>query len=83
MTPDLINALFEFLGGVFILNHVRLLLKQKTVSGVSVLSTAFFLGWGFWNLFFYPHLGQMLSFAAGVFLTVTQLLYVFLLLYYK
>ena len=80
---DLINAAFEFLAGIFVLNHCRVLLKDKDVKGVSVLSEVFFIAWGFWNVIYYPHLGQDLSFKCGVFLCVTNLIKMALLLKYK
>lgn len=83
MTPDMINALFEFSGGLFILNHCRAVLKHKTVAGVSVISVIFFTLWGIWNLVYYPHLNQMLSFYAGIFITVANTLWIALMVYYK
>jgi uncharacterized membrane protein YfcA len=63
--PDLINGLFETVGGAMIvLNCVRLY-RDKCVRGVSVLPVVFFTSWGFWNPFYYSSLGQWLSFAGG------------------
>ena len=39
MTPDLINGLFEAIGGLLVLNHCRVLFVDKMVKGVSVFST--------------------------------------------
>jgi len=80
---DLINASFELFGGFFILMHCWVAYKDKAVAGVSIISVAFFSLWGFWNLFYYPHLGQMLSFYAGVFIVLANLLWVGLLLKYR
>lgn len=82
LLPDFINGIFELSGGLFILNHVRVLIRHQRVAGVSLLSNLFFLSWGFWNLFYYPHLGQWVSFAGGVFLSLTSALYNILLWYY-
>ena len=64
--PDAINGTFELMSGFFLWNNVRILLKQKSIRGVSVLTTAVFALWGFWNLFYYPHLNQWLSFVGGL-----------------
>lgn len=80
MLPDLINASFEFLGGFFILNHCRVLWKDKQVKGISVISTIFFTLWGVWNLYYYPSLGQWWSFAGGLLIVFSNFLWVFLLI---
>ncbi len=46
LTPDKVNGAFELLGGLFILNHCRVVFRDKAVAGVSVLSTIFFALWG-------------------------------------
>ena len=80
---DLINAAFECLAGFMVLNHCRVLLKDKAVAGISILSTFFFSLWGVWNLYYYPSLGQWWSFFGGLFIVVANFLWVALLLKYK
>lgn len=82
MTPDLINAAFEALAGLFILNHCRVLIRDKMVRGVSVISAGFFTAWGFWNLYFYPAVGQFWSFVGGIFVVLANAIYVAMLVYY-
>jgi len=80
MSPDLINGLFEAFAGLFVLNHCRVLLRDRAVAGVSIASVAFFTLWGVWNLWFYPNLGQLWSLVGGVFVVVANALYVGLLI---
>jgi len=82
-TPDLINGAFEALGSLFILNHCRALWKSKQAHGVSLLSTTFFSAWGFWNIFYYPHLDQMLSFYGGLAICAANLLWISLIWYIR
>lgn len=77
--PDLVNGSFELLGGLFILNHCRAVERDKAVKGVSIISVAFFTMWGVWNLWYYPHLNQWLSFAGGVVITIANFWYLWLL----
>jgi hypothetical protein len=63
--PDLVNGLFEGLGAALILMNVRQLRRDRVVRGVHWAPTVFFAAWGLWNLFYYPHLSQWLSFAGG------------------
>lgn len=83
MTADLINGLFEAFAGIFVLNHCRVLRRDRAVAGVSIGSVAFFTAWGVWNLFYYPTLGQSLSFIGGLFVVVANGLYVGMLLSYS
>ena len=83
MTADLINGLFEAFAGIFVLNHCRVLRRDRAVAGVSIASVVFFTAWGVWNLFYYPALGQSLSFIGGLFVVVANGIYVGMLLSYS
>lgn len=50
MSPDLVNACFELGGAALIWANVR----------------ALYAAWGLWNVFYYPAIGQTLSFWAGL-----------------
>lgn len=65
MWPDAVNGSFELLAGIACGLHVRALWLSKRVQGVSITSFAFFAAWGYWNMFYYPQLGQWLSFYGG------------------
>lgn len=81
--PDLTNAGFELCAGFAVLNHCRVLWRARRVEGVSATSTAFFVLWGFWNLYYYPSLGQVASFAAGILIVVANVLWLALMLRYR
>lgn len=64
--PDIVNGLFEAGGGIAIwLGNVRSILRDKQLRGASHWATWLFTAWGFYNLFYYPHLGQWASFLGG------------------
>ncbi len=65
-TPDLVNGLFESIGGLMVWLNVKQIVKDKAVKGVHWLPTMFFTSWGYWNLYYYPHLNQWLSFLGGL-----------------
>ncbi len=81
--PDFINGVFETIGGAMILMHCRRLYIDKQVKGVSTFATAVFSLWGLWNLYYYPHLDQWLSFAGGVVIVVANLLWLSLMFKYR
>jgi len=83
MSPDFVNAVFEFGGSLFVVNNIRVVLKDRMVKGVSVVSVAFFAVWGIWNLFYYPYLQQWWSFYGGVAIVVTNIVWIHLMLYYR
>lgn len=80
--PDLINGLFELLGAVAIFGHVRRLLIDRHVAGVSIPATFLFASWGFWNLFYYPHLGQWWSTAGAVAIVTGNVVWIVLMIHY-
>ena len=82
MTPDLINALFEACGATLVLLSIHRLHRDKLVRGVHWAPVLFFTAWGVWNLFYYPHLQQLLSFRAGVCLALVNAIWLAQLLYY-
>lgn len=83
MIADITNGMFEVLGGLFILNHCKVVWKDKAVAGVSILSTIFFTVWGVWNLYYYPSLGQWWSFAGGIAIVIANIAWVTLLIKYR
>ena len=80
--PDAINGLFELSGGLFLLRNVIQLYHDKVVRGVHWQPTMFFAAWGIWNLFYYPHLDQWLSFAGGLFIVVVNTIWLVQMIYY-
>lgn len=82
MIPDLINGIFEVCGAPFIMMSIIALNKDKKVRGVSWMHVSFFSAWGYWNLYYYPHLNQWASFYGGLFLVVTNTVWLGQIFYY-
>ncbi len=80
---DMVNGLFEALGAPFIFLSILKLHRDKQVCGVSWLHAGFFATWGYWNLYYYPHLGQWCSFAGGVFIVLANSIWLGQLIYYS
>lgn len=83
VVTDLINAAFEFGSAGMVSMNVRRLWKDKKLSGVSKWPAVFFNVWGLWNLFWYPFLGQWLSFAGGVSILLVNTTWVVLAFKYR
>lgn len=81
--PDMVNAGFEAGAGLAVLAHCATLYRDKEARGLSIPAVVFFTVWGFWNVFYYPHLGQFWSLAGGIFVTLANLIYLALLLAYS
>lgn len=77
MSPDLINGVFEMLGGASIWMHVKTILRDRQSRGVNPYATTFFTLWGFWNLFYYPNLAQWWSFTGGLVIVVGNAFWLF------
>ena len=80
--PDIVNGMFEMSGALFIAINVRQLHKDKQVRGVHWLPTLFFASWGWWNLFYYPHLGQWWSFAGGMAIAIVNAIWLGQMIHY-
>lgn len=72
MNGDLVNALFECGGAGFCLLSILRLRRDREVRGVSWLHAGFFVGWGWWNVWFYPSVGLWYSWAGGLLLAATN-----------
>lgn len=83
MSPDLINGLFETLGGLFIACSCYRVIQDKQVKGISLWPVLFFNSWGFWNLFFYPAIGAWWSFLGGLGVVTANTIWTTLLIRYK
>lgn len=83
MNGDQINGILEMAASIFILNHCRVLEKDKAVKGISILSVVFFTLYGIFNIFYYPSIAQWVSFWAGLFIVVVNFLYLWMVLKYK
>lgn len=81
--PDLINGCYEALGSLFILMSILRLHKDKKVRGVSIIGVAFFMSWGYWNLYYYPSLNQWWSFIGGLFIVISNTFWVGQMIYYS
>jgi len=82
MTPDLINGLYETFGSIAIWVNVRKLIQDKIVKGCHWQPMIFWSSWSCWNLYYYPHLGQWLSFSGGCSLVVANITWTALAAYY-
>jgi hypothetical protein len=80
--PDLVNGLFELLGGVVLIFNCLRMHKDKQLKGVNIWVTVFFNAWGFWNIYYYPHLNQWLSFFGGLSITTANTIWVLMAIYY-
>lgn len=83
MIADGINGTFELLGGAFIWLCVWQILRDKQSKGVNPISIMFFAVWGFWNLYYYPSLGQWWSLVGGVSVVVANVTWVLLMIKYR
>jgi hypothetical protein len=79
----MINGAFEAFAGAMIGLHCRRVWIDKKVRGASIVATLFFTAWGFWNLFYYPNLGQTFSFYGGLVVVAANAVWLTLMWYYR
>lgn len=83
MMLDILNGIFESAGGLFIMASVLRLFRDKKTRGVSAVYVVFFTAWGFWNLVYYPSLGQWWSFAGGIGVVLANMTWLGLMFHYR
>src|SRR5215213_4295535 len=83
LSGDVINALFETIGGALLFLNSYRAVKAKTIIGVDPAPTMFFWLWGVFNLWYYSHLNQPLSTTAGILPTIANTLFLSLWWYYS
>ena len=81
--PDTVNAGFEVLGACINWMNVWQLHRDKSVRGVHWIVFSFLFIWTLWNLFYYPHLDQWASFCGGMFISVSQVAWLWLWFKYR
>jgi hypothetical protein len=79
---DLINGSYEFLASPFMLLSIIKLYKDKQVKGISWVHVFYFTSWGYWNLYYYPHLNQKISFIGGIFVVIINTIWLLQIIYY-
>lgn len=82
MTPDIINASFEFVGAYLTWKNYRQVVIDQGYAGIYWPACVFFTSWGLWNLFYYPSLDQWWSFVGGLALIASNCLWLWSLWYY-
>lgn len=81
--PDFLNGLFEAIGGVLVWLNVRRIWIDREVKGTEWKVMFFFTAWGVWNLWYYPHLDQWVSFVGGLVMVVANIVWVTLVIRFR
>ena len=80
---DIVNGLFEIIGGFILFLNIMSLYRDKQIKGVSIAPVIFYSAWGYWNLFYYPSLNQWWSFIGGILVVIMNSIWVGMAIYYK
>jgi hypothetical protein len=80
---DAINGIFELGMSIMLLTSLRRLWRDKCVKGWSINAVLWPTAWGFWNLYYYPSLGQWWSFCGGLAVVLVNSIWIGLALYFQ
>lgn len=83
MIFDLINAVFEFLAGIFVFVNCYKAYKDKELKGVSIYSSIFFTLYSLYSIIYFGILNQFISFYIGIFCLLSNLVYLIMFIKYK
>jgi len=81
--PDMINAALQLSGAVLTFLNIKRIIEHKEVKGVSTIPVMNWIVRGWWNLYYFPYLGQMISFVAGILVVTANMWWLALMFYYK
>jgi hypothetical protein len=79
---DIVNACFELGGGLVNWTNVTALYRDKQVRGINWMSVLVFSLWGYFQLYYYPSLGQWFSLTCSLAITSANTTWLFLVIYY-
>ena len=79
---DSVNAGFELACAVLLWLNVRTLYRDKQIKGIALSPNFLYLAAGLWDLYYYPFLGQVLSFAASLVYTTGFVLWLGMAVWY-
>lgn len=83
MAPaDVFNGTLETVGAALMWANAYKLWRQKRIHGVYWWVQGFFALWGYWNLFYYPSLGQWVSFVGAAMMASGNTVWTALAIYY-
>jgi len=80
---DLVNGMFESGSGLILIMNIVRLLKDKAIRGVYIWPTFVFTMWGYWNMYYYTHLAQPLSFYGGLIVASCNTIWIILAIKYR
>jgi hypothetical protein len=80
---DLITSLFQIGAVIFLLDNIRMLLKDRQLKGVSIGMIFFFTLWGYWGIYMFHMLKQTFSMWTNVAIAVAYTVWLTLAFYFK
>jgi hypothetical protein len=72
---DVVTGIFEAGSAIFGLLNIRAIRRDKAVRGVHWLPTTWFTLWGYWNLYYYFALTLPVSWVAGIWITIVNMVW--------
>ena len=80
---DTTNGLFELVGALLNWRNVARIRRDQRVRGVDWRTWAFFTAWGWWNIYYYPSLGQWASMLGGLVMVSANTVWVYYAIKYR
>lgn len=80
---DTITSLFQLGAIAFLLDNIRVILRDKDLKGVSIGMVTFFTVWGYWGIYMFYFLRQPLSMWTNVGIAAAYTVWLALVVFYK
>lgn len=83
ITFDAINSLVLVGGAVLSVLNVKQVIVDRSVKGLHLLPTLYFIVWGYWNIAFFYNMHSTLSMIGAIILSTVNTVWLGYMLYYK
>ena len=80
---DVINGAIETVAGLLQFVNAYALYRDKQIKGTSYWSVIFYVGWGVWGAYYYPHIHQPWSSVGNAFILGSNLCWLSLAWWYR
>jgi hypothetical protein len=82
MNTETIMSVFNYAGTLFLSLNCIQLVKDRSVKGVSLIATTFFVIWSWWNVIYFYKLPDMPSFYSSIPYAIVNTIWISLAIYY-
>ena len=83
MNEHIIMSAFNWAGTMFLILNCLRIIKDRSVKGVSLIASTYFVIWSWWNMIYFYRLHDVVSFYSSIPYAIINTIWITLAIYYK